>query len=69
MARSLELGRLLHRQPSRGRDLVLAMICQRAICPASKLATVRAFSQSTLAAELGVAVADEDDLTAAGGVW
>jgi transposase len=62
MARRLELGRLLDRQPSRERDLVLAMICQRAICPASKLATVRAFSRSTLADELGVADADEDDL-------
>lgn len=62
MARRLELGRLLDRQPSRERDLVVAMICQRAICPASKLATVRAFSRSTLADELGVADADEDDL-------
>jgi Transposase DDE domain len=65
MARRLGLGRLLDRQPSRERDLVVAMICQRAICPASKLATVRAFSQSTLADELGVADADEDDLYAA----
>ena len=65
MARRLELGRLLDRSPSRERDLVIAMICQRAICPASKLATVRAFSQSTLADELGVADADEDDLYAA----
>jgi transposase len=62
MARRLQLGRLLDRQPSRERDLVLAMICQRAICPASKLATVRAFSRSTLADELGVSDADEDDL-------
>jgi hypothetical protein len=62
MARRLELGRLLDRQPSRERDLVIAMICQRAIAPASKLATVRALSQSTLADELGVADADEDDL-------
>jgi transposase len=62
MARRLELAGLVDRQPSRERDLVLAMIVQRAICPASKLATVRAFSQSTLAAELGVADADEDDL-------
>src|SRR5437763_10226500 len=65
MARRLELARLLGRQPSRERDLVMAMICQRAIAPASKLATVRAFSQSTLADELGVADADEDDLYAA----
>ena len=62
MARRLELSRLLDRQPSRERDLVLAMICQRAIAPMSKLATVRAFEQSTLADELGVAGADEDDL-------
>jgi Transposase DDE domain len=62
MARRLELARLLDRQPSRERDLVLAMVCQRAICPLSKLATVRALSQSTLASEFGVADADEDDL-------
>jgi hypothetical protein len=62
MARRLELARLVDREPCRERDLVMAMICQRAICPASKLATVRAFSQSTLADELGVADADEDDL-------
>jgi hypothetical protein len=62
MARRLELARLLDRQPSRERDLVLAMVCQRAIAPMSKLATVRAFEQSTLADELGVTGADEDDL-------
>jgi transposase len=62
MARRLELARLLDRQSSRERDLVLAMVCQRAIAPCSKLATVRALAQSTLACELGVADADEDDL-------
>ena len=62
MARRLQLARLLDRQPCRERDLVVAMICQRVICPASKLGTVRAFGQSTLADELGVADADEDDL-------
>jgi transposase len=65
MAQRLELTRLLDRQSSRERDLVMAMICQRAICPASKLGTVRAFGQSTLADELGVIDADEDDLYAA----
>jgi hypothetical protein len=65
MARRLELARLLDRQPSRERDLVVAMICQRVIAPTSKLGTVRAFGQSTLADELGVADADEDDLYAA----
>jgi Transposase DDE domain len=65
MARRLELARLLDRQPSPQRDLVLAMICQRVLAPASKLQTVRALGQSTLAEELGVAGADEDDLYAA----
>jgi len=62
MARRLELARLIDRVPSRERDLVLAMICQRALAPASKLGTVRALGQSTLADELGVSDADEDDL-------
>jgi hypothetical protein len=62
MARRLGLARLLDRQPSRERDLVLAMICQRVIAPASKLATARALSLSTLADELAVAGADEDQL-------
>jgi len=65
MARRLELGRVLDRSPSRERDVCVAMICQRAIAPASKLATVRALSQSTLASELGVQGASEDDLYAA----
>lgn len=64
MARRLGLAKLIDRHPSRERDLVLAMICQRVIAPASKLGTVRAFEQSTLASELGVAGADEDDLYA-----
>lgn len=62
MARRLELGRLLDRSPCRERDLCVAMICQRVIAPASKLETVRALSQSTLADELGVDGVDEDEL-------
>jgi hypothetical protein len=65
MARRLELGRLVDRQPCRERDLCLAMICQRVIAPASKLGTARALEQSTLASELGVQGVDEDDLYAA----
>ncbi|MGH2989920.1 MAG: IS1634 family transposase [Solirubrobacterales bacterium] len=65
MARRLELGRLLDRKPSRERDLCLAMICQQALRPGSKLATVRALSQSTLGSDLGVQDASEDDLYAA----
>ncbi len=38
------------------------MICQRVLRPGSKLATARALSQSTLAAELGVRGADQDHL-------
>jgi len=65
MARRLELARLLDRAPSRERDLCLAMICQQALAPGSKLAAVRALGQSTLGSELGVEDADEDDLYAA----
>jgi DDE family transposase len=65
MARRLELARLLDRAPSPERDLCVAMICQRVLSPASKLATARALAQSTLASELGVEGADEDDLYAA----
>ncbi len=61
MARRLELARLLDRKPSRQRDLCLAMVCQRVLQPGSKLQTVRALGQSTLAGELGVEGADEDE--------
>ena len=65
MARRLGLARLLDREPSRERDLCMAMICQRVIAPGSKLATARALGQTTLASELGIQGADEDDLYAA----
>lgn len=62
MARRLDLSKLLDRSASRERDLCLAMIIGRVICPGSKLGTVRSLAQSTLASELGVQGADEDDL-------
>jgi Transposase DDE domain len=65
MARRLELLRLLDRSPSRERALCLAMIVQRLLAPGSKLAMSRAFAHSTLASELGVEDADEDELYAA----
>jgi transposase len=65
MASRLDLARLLDRKPSRERDLVMAMICERVIAPASKLSTARALGQSTLAEDLNVTGADEDDLYAA----
>jgi transposase len=65
MARRLELPKLLDRSPCRERDLCMAMIVGRVICPGSKLGMVRTLGQSTLASELGVEGADEDDLYAA----
>jgi transposase len=65
MARRLELPKLLDRSACRERDLCMAMILGRVICPGSKLGTVRTLGQSTLASELGVESADEDDLYAA----
>jgi Transposase DDE domain len=63
--RRLELARLIDRAPSRERQLVVAMIAQRLLEPGSKLACARALSQSTLAEELDVVGADEDELYAA----
>jgi hypothetical protein len=63
--RRLELGRLLDRAPSRERSLVEAMIAQRLLAPGSKLACARGLGRSTLADELAVAGADEDELYAA----
>jgi Transposase DDE domain len=62
MARRLDLAKVLDRSPSRQRDLCLAMILGRVICPGSKLGMVRTLGQSTLASELGVEDVDEDDL-------
>ncbi len=65
MAARLELAKLLDRTPSRQRDLCMAMIVGRVIGPGSKLSMVRTLRQSTLASELGVEGADEDDLYSA----
>ena len=61
-AKRLAMARLLDRTPSKERDLAIALICQRVIAPGSKLFTARALSQSTLAVQLGVEGADQDDL-------
>lgn len=61
----LGLDKLLDAQHSRRRDLVMGMIAARLLEPASKLATTRLWKQSTLASELGVEDADEDELYAA----
>jgi hypothetical protein len=65
MARRLGLAGLLDARSSHQRDLCMAMILSRVIAPGSKLSTVRTLGQSTLASELGVEGADEDDLYAA----
>jgi len=65
MTRRLGLAQLIDSRSSRQRDLVLAMVLQRVLEPASKLATTRLWQQSTLATELSVQDADEDELYAA----
>jgi len=61
--RRLGFDKLIDAKSSRERDLVLAMVAGRIIAPeASKLGMVRAWSDTTLADELGVADADEDCL-------
>jgi len=57
----LKLDRLISAERCRERDLVVAMIVQRLIDPCSKLATTRAWHSTTLAEELGVGEATEDD--------
>ncbi len=60
--RKLGLDRLIASERSRARDLVVAMIAARLIDPCSKLATTRRWRSTTLAEEMGVEDADEDEL-------
>ena len=62
MVRKLGLDRLIASKRSRERDLVLAMVVERLVHPCSKLATTRLWHTTTLAEELEVGDADEDDL-------
>jgi len=61
----LGMAELLASQSDPRRELVLAMLAARILSPHTKLATTRWWQQSTLASELGVSDADEDDLYAA----
>jgi hypothetical protein len=63
--RQLCLANLLASKPCRERQLVLAMLAERLLHPSSKLGTTRLWHTTTLAEELGVATANEDDLYAA----
>jgi transposase len=64
-ARRLGLARLLDREPSRERDLCLAMIAGRVLEGGSKLACTRQLGACTLGEELQVEGAVHDDLYAA----
>ena len=64
-ARRLGVARLLDREPSRERDLCLAMIAGRVLEPGSKLACTRQLHACTLGEELGVSGAVHDDMYAA----
>ena len=62
----LGFDKLVDARSSRERDLVVAMVAERLIAPeASKLGMTRAWSDTTLGDDLGVADADEDELYAA----
>lgn len=65
MIRKLGLDSVIASQRCRERDLVVAMIAQRLIAPASKLGTTREWHTTTLAEEGGVEEATENDLYAA----
>lgn len=60
--RKIGLPGVIAPKASRQRSLVLAMIVERLLHGGSKLASTRLWHQTTLADELGVADADEDEL-------
>src|SRR5512138_163878 len=62
MIRELGLEDLVASESSRRRDLVIAMIAERLLFPSSKLANTRHWHDTTLAEELGVGDATEDQL-------
>lgn len=59
------LDNVISAKRTRDRDLVLAMIIERLIHPCSKLATTRLWHSTTVAEQLEVGDADEDELYAA----
>jgi hypothetical protein len=62
MTRRLALARLLDRNPSRERDLCIAMIVARALTPVSSPVMTEALVRSTLGENLGLASTGADDL-------
>jgi len=65
MIHRLGLEAVIASKRCRERDWVVGMIVQRLLDPCSKLATTRAWRTTTLAEELGVTDASEDELYAA----
>jgi transposase len=65
MIRRLCLDHLIASQPSRSRDLIVAVIAERILFPCSKLAITRHWFDTTLAEELHVQDATEDEIYAA----
>src|SRR5205823_4591616 len=65
MIRRLGLDAAIASRSSRRRDLVTALIAERLLIPCSKLAATRHWHDTTLAEELHVQDADEDELYAA----
>jgi len=63
--RKIGLDGLIASRRTRERDLVLAMIAERLIAPASKLGTTRLWTNTTLGEDLGVSDAVVDELYAA----
>src|SRR5215468_3933270 len=63
-AKALGLAGLLGR-PCRERDLALALVISRVVRPASKLATLAWWDDTTLGGDLGVAGASTDEIYAA----
>jgi transposase len=62
MIKKLGLEDLIASEPSRRRNLVTAMIAERLLFPSSKLANTRHWHDTTLAEQLDVADATEDQL-------
>src|SRR3954464_7693237 len=62
MIKTLGFDDLIASEPSRRRNLVVAMIAERLVFPSSKLANTRHWHDTTLAQELDVADASEDQL-------
>jgi Transposase DDE domain len=64
--RRLGFDKLIDARPSRERNLIVAMVVERILAPeASKLGMTRAWTDTTLGEDLGVADANEDELYAA----